>query len=512
MGGGPPCTVFGLAVHNGEQHLARALESLLTQTRADLAVLVLDDRSTDRTAEIAHRYAKLDGRVVYEQNDEQLGLARAWRRAFDVARRLYPGAEYFAWASDHDVWHPRWLEVLAAELDGHPSAVLAHPQFVRIDDFGSEYPTRAHALETVGLTERRARLRRASREMTAAGSVIYGLMRTAALERCGGFPQVLVPDRLQLLRLALEGEFRQVQRPLWYRRYRAGIVQTNKRQRSTSFLGRPPLWAYAPWWLTHTFLFFRSLEGDPSRLRLASLFLYESLRHERERRRERAGRERRWRRRGRRRRYRGLVRPAARRFRLSASSETVVSPPQDSNPGPEGGPDSPAPSDVLVALEHAGLLDDLAGPDAVAVSLGETPAQLEEELRARNPALEWVVLRTDEPGAELERADLALSIGSLENLAAEEALGCARRLHELGVPVLYSLDRESSGVRAALDRWYWLHDLWSPALWADGQARKPDPVVGAVPHPVGRYRHLVGRRRLIPEQGVRGEPEATMRP
>jgi glycosyltransferase involved in cell wall biosynthesis len=503
-----PSAVFGLTVYNGEDHLAEALESLLVQTRCDFTVVVVDDCSTDRTEEISLRYAKLDPRVVYERNDRQLGLVRNWRRAFDLAGERFPGAPYFAWASDHDVWHPRWLEMLAAELDAHSEAVLAYPFGVRIDDFGAEYPTRERRFDTAGLAGRAERVRRAGREMTAAGEMIYGLARRAALERCGAFPLVVLPDRLHLARLAVEGEFRQVQRRLWYRRYRAGVVMSNARQRRAAFPDGAPLWVYLPWWLTHTFLFARSLAGDATRTRLAAVFLRESVRHAHERRRERVQRDRRWRRRERRRWYRGLARTALQRvgafdvLRGHASHE--IHPPDRAAEEQQAGDakaDTLRVSDALAALERADLLDDLAEPGTVVLEVGGgSSVDLGDQLKSRFPALVYAVVPREELGsAPLERIKLAVSIASLENLPEREVEACVGRLHELGVPALYSFERESTGLRAALGHSYWLRDVWVPSQRNEGRReRKPDPTAGPVPRPPGQYQHLVGRRRLIP--------------
>src|SRR4029450_6894003 len=119
-----PVAVFGAALHNNARHLPQALDSLLSQTERDLAVVLVDDASTDGTAEGATPYAAAP-RVGYERNPVRLGLIRTWRRALELGRRRHPRAEYFAWASDHDVWDHRWLERMLAELGGHPPAVLA---------------------------------------------------------------------------------------------------------------------------------------------------------------------------------------------------------------------------------------------------------------------------------------------------------------------------------------------------------------------------------------------------
>jgi len=416
-----PSTVFGLAAHNGADHLAEALESLLTQTRSDLAVVVVDDCSTDSTAEVARRYAQLDGRVAYVRNERRLGLVRNWRRAFELAGELHPQARYFAWASDHDVWAPRWLERLAAELDAHPEAVLAYPLTVRIDDAGSEYPTRERLFETAGVTDPRERLRRVAGELRGAGELVYGLMRRAALEQAGPFPLAVLADRLFLVRLALEGEFRQVRERLWYRRFRAGVTMTNARQRCAAWPDGAPLAAFAPWWLAHPVHLARET-GSPA---LAGELVRRSLRTAYTRKQERLRRELRWRRRR--------------------------------------------------ALERLGLR---ARPVAAAPTAAAAP-RLE-------PGADVLELGA----AELRPAEVALSVGYFD----EHGGGVVSRLHELGVPELYSVDRESAALREALGRYYWLR-----RLWIDSGGRKPDPARGPVPRPEGELRHLVGRRRLLPE-------------
>jgi Glycosyl transferase family 2 len=414
-----PSTVFGLAAYNGEAHLAEALESLLTQSRGDLAVVVVDDVSTDRTGEIAQRYAELDPRVTCARNERQLGLVRNWRRAFELAGERYPDAPYFAWASDHDVWDGRWLERLAAELFERPEAVLAYPLAVRIDDQGSEYPTRERVFDTAGVEDPRDRVRRVAGELRGAGELVYGLMRRSAAERCGPFPLAVLADRLYLVRLALEGEFRQVRERLWYRRFRAGVRMTNARQRRAAFPDGAPPAAYAPWWLTHPALLARAT--SPA---LGADLARESLRTAYARRSERIRRDLRWRR-----------RHAAER--LGLRQRPVQTPPPESPPRLEPG------ADVL--------------------ELGK------EEPRP---------------------ADVALSVGYFDERS--HAAGLVERLHGLGVREVYSVDRESPELREALERFYWLRQLW-----VESGGRRPDPLQGPVPITPGEVRHLVGRRRLL---------------
>jgi glycosyltransferase involved in cell wall biosynthesis len=246
-----PRVVIAAPLYNGAAHLAQALDSLVAQTFPNLAVLLVDDGSTDDTLAIAHRYAARDPRVHVEVNESRLGMLHNTRKALWRARELFPTAEFWALGSDHDVWDPRFLEVLVGLLDAHPAAVLAYPDPDRIDALGAVYAgaKRPKGVSTLGIEDRLRRLDVSFRDM-AAGSMIYGLFRLAALEHVTFYRPVLLPDRLFLSELALRGPFVHAPEVLWQRRFR-GLADL-ERQRRAFFLGDVPAYARVPWWLQHT--------------------------------------------------------------------------------------------------------------------------------------------------------------------------------------------------------------------------------------------------------------------
>ena len=69
----PPRVVIGATLYNHAAELPEALESILTQTYRDFALVLVDDASTDDTPAIAQRYAETDDRVCYERNERRLG-------------------------------------------------------------------------------------------------------------------------------------------------------------------------------------------------------------------------------------------------------------------------------------------------------------------------------------------------------------------------------------------------------------------------------------------------------
>jgi hypothetical protein len=247
-----PRVVIAVPLHNGQPHVAAALGSLLAQTERDFRLVLVDDASTDGTADTAQELAAADDRVVVHRNPSRLGMLENTRRAWALARAEAPEAEFVALASDHDRWHPDWLADLVAALDANPRAVLAYPQTARIDAADARVPAlKTWRCDTAGERDPLRRLRRAYRCMVA-GDMIYGLMRADALARVGVYRSVLVPDRLLLSQLALLGEFLQVPRVRWERRF-VGLADL-ERQRRAFWPDGAPAYTRVPWWVTHAAL------------------------------------------------------------------------------------------------------------------------------------------------------------------------------------------------------------------------------------------------------------------
>jgi glycosyltransferase involved in cell wall biosynthesis len=244
-----PRVIIGSPLFNHAKDFREAIESILGQTFTDFALVLVDDCSTDETAAIAREYVDLDRRVSYQLNEQRMGLVDNARRSFDLARARYPDAEYFAWASDHDLWHPRWLQELVDALDRHPDVVLAYPLNRRIGPAGEVLARRPWAFDTFGITDSWKRLRLSIRQMSA-GNMVYGLYRVDLLARAGVYRRVLVPDRLLMTELAVYGQFKQVPQVLWFRRWYGRIFSLD-RQRKSFFPGGRPLYMYAPWWMSH---------------------------------------------------------------------------------------------------------------------------------------------------------------------------------------------------------------------------------------------------------------------
>jgi hypothetical protein len=77
-----------MSVFNGEAFLAEAIDSILCQTFRNFEFVVVDDGSTDTTAEILARYSKSDGRLqIFAQQNKGRATSLNW--GIQIARGRY---------------------------------------------------------------------------------------------------------------------------------------------------------------------------------------------------------------------------------------------------------------------------------------------------------------------------------------------------------------------------------------------------------------------------------------
>lgn len=96
--GGPEVTVV-LPTHNGAARLPESIQSVLSQSCRDLECLIVEDGSTDQTAEYTEELAERDGRVRVIHTGGPVGLQKALNLGLRQAR-----GELVARIDDDDVW------------------------------------------------------------------------------------------------------------------------------------------------------------------------------------------------------------------------------------------------------------------------------------------------------------------------------------------------------------------------------------------------------------------------
>lgn len=90
-----------IPVHNCQDYIAEAIRSVLAQTYSHSEILIVDDGSTDRSAEIIKSFAS-DVQYIYQ---EQSGAATARNHGVDSAK-----GEWIAFLDADDMWESNKLE------------------------------------------------------------------------------------------------------------------------------------------------------------------------------------------------------------------------------------------------------------------------------------------------------------------------------------------------------------------------------------------------------------------
>jgi glycosyltransferase involved in cell wall biosynthesis/GT2 family glycosyltransferase len=118
--------------YNQAQYLAPALDSILAQTDQDWEAVVVNDGSTDDTAEVAQRYADGDSRirVLHQANG---GVAAALNTGLDNAL-----GEWVCWLSSDDLFAPRKLETNRRWIGRYPDCKFFFSYFRLLRDATSE--------------------------------------------------------------------------------------------------------------------------------------------------------------------------------------------------------------------------------------------------------------------------------------------------------------------------------------------------------------------------------------
>jgi glycosyltransferase involved in cell wall biosynthesis len=115
--------------YNRERFVLEAVRSALGQTFSDLEVIVLDDGSTDRTAEGIREITDARVRYFLQENTGRPGVVR--NRAIAQAR-----GEYVAFLDSDDAWLPGKLARQLAEAEAHPEAGLIYSFTREVDRAG----------------------------------------------------------------------------------------------------------------------------------------------------------------------------------------------------------------------------------------------------------------------------------------------------------------------------------------------------------------------------------------
>lgn len=142
----PNVTVI-MSVYDGEKYLCEAINSILNQTFKDFEFLIINDGSTDRTAEILQSYH--DPRIKTINNPENRGIPKSRNSGMRIAK-----GKYIAVMDADDISLPRRLEKEVAFLDQNRNIGLVGTYYLMINEKGKVLRTIKCLTESMELKDK----------------------------------------------------------------------------------------------------------------------------------------------------------------------------------------------------------------------------------------------------------------------------------------------------------------------------------------------------------------------
>jgi glycosyltransferase involved in cell wall biosynthesis len=130
-------------VYNTEKYIAECIDSVLNQTLKDVEVLVIDDGSRDRSAEIVEEIARRDSRVRLLRHPGGINLGVSRTRRLGI---MEASGEHIAFLDADDAFERTKLEQQVDLMNARPECVMCHTA-IRVMTVPLDDPERSRLLE-----------------------------------------------------------------------------------------------------------------------------------------------------------------------------------------------------------------------------------------------------------------------------------------------------------------------------------------------------------------------------
>lgn len=119
LSGNIPKVSIILPTHNGSKYVRKSIESCLNQTYKNIELIIVDDGSTDETAQILKSYE--DARIKRIRHKKNFGLPTALNTGFANST-----GNYLTWTSDDNMYLPSAIEEMLLYLQKNSGLDLVY--------------------------------------------------------------------------------------------------------------------------------------------------------------------------------------------------------------------------------------------------------------------------------------------------------------------------------------------------------------------------------------------------
>lgn len=194
---------ISIPFYNSEDFLSEAIDSVLAQTYSHWELFLVDDGSTDRSTEIAQKYAaRFPKQITYLEHPGHRNRGQTCSR--NLAVRNARG-EYLAFLDSDDVWLPHKLHDQMSLMSAHPDAGMIYglSEYWYDWDRTKPAPRKNHipSLAPAGRLYLPTTLLTDTHPLGPFGAPCPSsfLLRRTAFDRVGGFEECFNPETYQVV-------------------------------------------------------------------------------------------------------------------------------------------------------------------------------------------------------------------------------------------------------------------------------------------------------------------------
>lgn len=126
-----------IPLYNKCPHIAKTIESILSQSVLPTEIIVVDDGSTDGSADVVKRYKEHNVQLISQENE---GVSAARNRGIATSTSVW-----IAFLDADDLWLPNHIEALQTAIHSYPDVGLVSTQYEILQDGERVRPPQAYS-------------------------------------------------------------------------------------------------------------------------------------------------------------------------------------------------------------------------------------------------------------------------------------------------------------------------------------------------------------------------------